>query len=127
MDNLADRWDVGLGAAGALVAFVAGLSPWFRTLSGSTTGTEVVGPLVPILALGALASLALLDRTTGARLLLGTIGLATIGLVVLVYEGLAGGGPGAVVLTWGGYLTLAGGAAMAVAGTLPVLLEPAEL
>jgi len=125
MAALADRWDAGLGAVGALVTFVAGLLPWFRTATDATTGTEVVGPLVPVLALGALASLAVLDRTTESRLLLGTIGLATIGLVVLVYEGLTGG-RGTVAVTWGGYLTLAGGASMAVAGSVPVLLEPAE-
>ncbi|MFT4891245.1 MAG: hypothetical protein ACI9YT_002171 [Halobacteriales archaeon] len=104
------------------MTFVAGLSPWFRTASDAANGSEVVGPLVPMLALAALASLALLDRTSWSRLL-----LATIGLVVLVYEGVAGGGPGAVVLTWGGYLTLAGSVAMVIPGTLPVLLEPAEL
>jgi hypothetical protein len=126
MGVLADRWDVAMGAVGALVTFVAGLAPWFRTASGTTTGTEVLGPLVPLLALGALASLALLDRTSNARLLLGTVGLATLGVVVLVPETMARGGQTGVSLTWGGYLTLAGGAAIVLAGTLPVLLEPAE-
>lgn len=124
MEQLVDRWDEGLAVVGALVAFVAGFLPWFRA-AGPTTGTEFFGPLVPMLAIGALASLAFLDRTSGPRLLLGAIGVTMIGLVFLVYEE-THGGTVAVSITWGGYLVLAGGAALAVAGTFPVLLEPAE-
>lgn len=124
MSDVAGRWDGAVAAVGALLAFVAGLLPWVRTASAARTGVDLVGPVLPILAIGALASLALLDRTTGARFLVATVGLATIGLAAFVFEGAINRGSAAVTPAPGLYLSLVGGAAMAIAGSVAVLLDP---